>query len=35
MSNNVNNLDDIVEKKMHKYAVIFSKNEMLDMIYSI
>lgn len=36
MFNNVNNLDNIVEKKkkMQKYAVIFGKNETLDMVYS-
>lgn len=35
MFNNVHNLDNIVEKKMQKYAVIFGKNETLDMVYSI
>lgn len=36
MFNNLNNLDNIVEKKkMCKYAVIFGKNEMLDTVYSI
>lgn len=35
MFNNVHNLDNIVEKKMQKYDVIFGKNETLDMVYSI
>lgn len=35
MFDNVNNSDNIVEKKVRKYAVIFNNNEMLNTVYSI